>query len=129
MNKKPALVETIGWLTLVSGVVNILYGLSLTVSVVLGTLFLGLICAPLTLLPVVLGIFEVLYALRVLANPPEPMAPNRTLAVLEIVDLLSLNVIAALVGILALIFYDDPAVKQYFADLQTGTVTITTPES
>lgn len=124
MQTKPTLVQAIGWMTLASGVINILYGLTLTSSVVLGTLFLGIICAPVTLLPVVLGIFEVLYALKLLASTPEPLQPNRTLAILEIVDLLSLNVISALVGILALIFYDDPEVKQYFADLNSGTVTI-----
>jgi hypothetical protein len=60
--QKPGMVQAIAIMTLINGILNILYGLSVTAGIVLGTLFVGIICAPVTILPVVLGIFEIIYA-------------------------------------------------------------------
>jgi hypothetical protein len=117
MNDKPGKITTIGIMTVVSGVLNILWGLGLTVTVVLGTLGIGLICAPLTILPAILGIFEIIYAIKVLANPPQPLQPSSAIAILEIITILSGNVISAAVGIVALVLYNDEEVKQYFASI------------
>jgi hypothetical protein len=115
--EKPGLVTAIGVMTLVNGVLNIIFGLTFTVLVVLGTFLIGIICAPVTILPAVLGIFEVIYSLKVLANPPRAVRPSQTIAILEIACILVGNVISAVVGILALVFYGDPSVKAYFARL------------
>lgn len=56
--EKPGQVTAIIVLTLVSGITNILAALGWTFAIVLGTLGIGLLCAPITLLPGVLGIFE-----------------------------------------------------------------------
>jgi len=113
--EKPGMVTAPGVLTLVSGIINILTGLGLTTGIVLGTLGIGLLCAPVSLLPAVLGIFELLYAIKVLANPPVPVQFSQTIAILEILCILFGNVIALVVGILALVFYSDAQVRAYFA--------------
>lgn len=113
--EKPGMVTALGVLTLVSGIINILTGLGLTTGIVLGTLGIGLLCAPVSLLPAVLGIFELLYAIKVLANPPVPVQFSQTIAILEILCILFGNVIALVVGILALVFYSDAQVRAYFA--------------
>jgi hypothetical protein len=113
----PGLVKTIAVMTLVNGIVNILWGLGVTAGVVLGTFFIGLICAPITILPTILGIFEMIYALKLLANPPQPVQPSTSIAILEILCVLAGNVFSMIVGILALVFYNDPQVKEYFANL------------
>lgn len=105
--EKPGMVTALGVLTLVSGIINILTGLGLTGGLVLGTLGLGLLCAPVTVLPAILGVFEVLYAIKLLANPPVPVQFSQTIAILEICCILFGNVIALVVGILALVFYSD----------------------
>lgn len=111
---KPGLVTALGVMTLVSGIINILTGLGITATVVLGTLGIGLICAPITFVPAIFGIFEVLYALKILANPPVPVQFSQTIAILEILCIAFGNAIAMIVGILALVFYNDALVKNYF---------------
>jgi hypothetical protein len=114
---KPGIVTTLAVLTLVSGIWNILWAVGLTASVVLGTFFLGIFCAPFTILPAVLGIFEILYAARLLPDPPQPTQPSLTLAVLQIMGILLGNILSFIVGILALIFYNDQSVRKYFAQI------------
>jgi hypothetical protein len=115
--ERPGKVQAIAIMTLLNGILNILYGLMITAVVVLGTLFIGIICSWLTILPTVLGIFEVIYAAKLLANPPQPVKPSKTIAILEIVAVLAGNIVSAVVWILVLVFYDDPAVKGFFARL------------
>lgn len=123
----PGMVKTIAVMTLVNGIVNIFWGLGITAGVVLGTLFIGLICAPITILPTILGIFEIIYALKLLSNPPQPVRPSTSIAILEILCVLAGNVFSMIVGILALVFYNDPQVKEYFARLNGIRYPVTPP--
>jgi len=108
------MVMAIAVMTLVNGIINILAGLGLTASIVLGTLGIGLLCAPITILPSVLGIFEIIYASQLLSNPPKPVKPSQVIAILEICCIIIGNVISLVVGIIALVFYNDPQVQGYF---------------
>ena len=117
MEQKPTLVNVIAWSTLASGIINVLWGIGLSATVVLSTIGFGLICTPLTILPTVLGIFEILYAAKLLSNPPQPVRPSQTIAILEIDCLLAGNLFSMVVGILSLVFYNDQIVKDYFARL------------
>lgn len=112
--EKPGMVMAIAVMTLVNGIINILAGLGLTASIVLGTLGIGLLCAPITILPSVLGIFEIIYASQLLSNPPKPVKPSQVIAILEICCIIIGNVISLVVGIIALVFYNDPQVQGYF---------------
>jgi hypothetical protein len=126
--QKPTLVNVIAWMTLASGIVNLFWGLGLSLTVLLS--IIGIVCVPLTILPTVLGIFEVIYAAKLLSNPPQAIQPSTNIAVLEIVCILAGNIFSVVVGILALIFYNDLTVRDYFAQLN-GTpapvVPVTTP--
>lgn len=116
LTDKPGKVTVIILLTLISGGVNIFMALAGTSVIVLGTLGIGLFCcAPLTILPGVLGVFEVLYAFDLLAVPPRLSQPNQTIAILEILTILYGNVLGAVTGIVALVLYTEPEVKAYFA--------------
>ena len=117
MEQKPTLINVIAWSTLASGIINVLWGIGLSATVVLGTIGIGLICTPITILPTVLGIFEILYAAKLLSNPPQPVRPSQAIAILEIVALLAGNLFSMVVGILSLVFYNDQIVKDYFARL------------
>lgn len=112
---RPGLATALGIMTLVNGILNILAGLGLTLGVVIGTIGLGVLCAPITLLPAVLGVFEILYALKIIADPSQPVRFSQTIAILEICAIVYGNGLSLLVGILALVFANDPAVKEYFA--------------
>ncbi len=110
---KPGLVMAIALMTLVNGIFNIIWGL----SIVLGTFGLSLLCFPVPLFPIVLGGFEIAYAIKLLSNPPQPVQPSQAIAIMEIVAVVVGNVFSMVVGILALIFYNDATVKTYFAQL------------
>lgn len=118
--KMPGKVSAITYMTLASGIINILSGLILTGSVILGTLGIGLLCAPITILPSILGVFEILYAVKLMANPPQPVQPSQIIAILEICCILLLGVLSAVIGILALVFYNDSEVKEYFERINSS---------
>jgi hypothetical protein len=117
--EKPALVQAIAVMTLVNGILNVMYGLGVTLLIIVGTLGFGIICAPLTILPAILGIFEVLYAVKLLPDYPGPTKPNQTLAILEICAIIAGNVVSLVIGILNLVFLNDEKVKAYFANLNS----------
>jgi len=113
--QKPTLVNVIAWMTIASGIVNLFWGIAAS-GAVLATL-IGIICTPITILPTILGIFEIIYAAKLMSNPPQQIQPSTNIAILEIVCLLVGNLFAVVVGILALVFYNDLVVKDYFARL------------
>lgn len=115
MQQKPTLVNVIAWTTLASGIVNIIWGLAAS-GTALATV-IGIICTPITILPSILGIFEILYAAKLLSDPPQVVKPSTNIAVLEIVCVLAGNIFAMAVGILSLVFYNDQIVRDYFARL------------
>ena len=112
---KPTLVNVIAWMTLASGIVNLFWGIAASAAM-LATV-IGVICVPITILPTVLGIFEIIYAAKLMSNPPQQVQPSTNIAILEIVCILVGNIFAVVVGILALVFYNDLVVKDYFARL------------
>lgn len=113
--QKPGMVTAIAVLTLISGILNIIAGLS--IGGALATTIVLICCAPFGALPIVLGVFEILYAVKLLSNPPQPVRPNKTIAILEIACFLFGNLISGTIGVLALVFYNDANVKAYFASL------------
>jgi hypothetical protein len=113
--QKPTLFHVIAWMTLVSGVVNLFWGFAAS-GTALATI-VGVFCIPLTVLPAILGVFELIYAAKMFSEPPQVLRPSTNLAVLEIASVLSGNVFSMAVGILALVFYNDQVVKDYFAYL------------
>ena len=110
---KPSLFTAIALMTLVNGIFNIIFG----VAIIGGTLGVALICFGFPLFPLILGGFEIAYAMKLLSNPPQAVQPSQAIAVWEIAALLVGNVFSAMVGVLVLIFYNDSTVKDYFARL------------
>ena len=113
---KPGLVTAIAVMALVNGIFNIIWGLGM----ILGTFGIFLFCLPISLFPITLGAFEIAYAMKLLAVPPQPVQPSLAIAYWEIAAILVLNVFSLVVGILALIFYNDQTVKDYFAQLNAA---------
>lgn len=113
-SEKPGMFTALAIITLVSGILNIFYGLTITVLIVIGTIGFGLLCAPVTILPTVLGVFEILYAIKLLSNPQQPVRFSQAIAIMEICCVITGNVLSAVAGILAFVFYNDTSVKAYF---------------
>ncbi len=109
--QKPTLINAIAWMTLASGIVNIFMGMA-----ALST-FIGFICAPFSVLPIIFGVFEIVYAAKLFSNQPQTLQPSTNIAIFEIACVLFGNVFSMVVGILSLVFYNDAIVKEYFARL------------
>ena len=118
--QKPTLINVIAWTTLASGIVNLFWGLAAS-GTALATV-IGIICTPLTILPTILGVFELIYAAKLFSNPAQPIQPSTNIAIFEIACVLIGNVFSMAVGILSLVFYNDTVVKDHFARLN-GTLT------
>lgn len=131
LRQKPTLINVIAWTTLASGIVNLFWGLAAS-GTVLATI-IGVVCTPLTILPTILGIFELIYAAKLFSNPAQPIQPSTNIAIFEIACVLIGNVFSMAVGILSLVFYNDTIVRDYFARLNGTlapvTVTPVTPAS
>jgi len=113
--QKPTLVNVIAWTTLASGIVNLFWGVAAS-GTALATI-VGFFCIPLTILPTILGIFEIIYAAKLFSNPAQPVQPSTNIAILEIACIIMGNVFSMAVGILSLVFYNDTVVKDYFTRL------------
>ncbi|MFL7812221.1 MAG: hypothetical protein ACK2TT_03105 [Anaerolineales bacterium] len=118
MNAKPSKVQTMSILVLINGIINILWGGLLALLIIIGTIGIGLLCAPILILPMVLGVVEIIYALNLMAEPPKVNAPSMAIAILEICSILFLNVFGVVVGVLSLVFINEEEVKSYFAGLE-----------
>jgi len=112
---KPTLIHVIAWTTLASGIVNLFWGLAASHTALAS--IIGIICTPLTILPTVLGVFELIYAAQLFSNPPQAIKPSTNIAVFEIASIVTGNAFSMAVGILSLVFYNDAVVKDYFARL------------
>lgn len=133
LDQKPGLYTAIAAMTLASGIINLFWGF-IASATVLSTL-VGVICLPITILPTILGIFEIIYAAKLLSNQPQPVGPSPAIAAFQISTLLYGNVFTAVVGLLNLIFFNDQSVKEYFARsnsvriLPSTTVPVESPSS
>jgi hypothetical protein len=114
--KKPDKAQAIAIMMLANGILNVLWGLGVTGSVVLGTIGIGIICAPLTILPSVLGVFEIIGGSRLMGNPPRKYNV-KTIAIMEIIAVVAGAGISLVVGILNLVFYSDPETQAYIDSL------------
>ncbi|MFN2144939.1 MAG: hypothetical protein ACK2T7_06275, partial [Anaerolineales bacterium] len=91
-------------------------------AIILGTFFLGLICLPVLVLPIGVGIFEIITGANVLNGKPTKHV--QLVAGLEIASLLWANFISMAGGILVLVFYNDDETKNYFEDLNRNIVSM-----
>ena len=102
---KPAMVTAISIMELVNGILNCIWGMWLIFFV---------ITIPLAAYSIVLGILEIISATKLLPDPINTDKPPRHIAIMEIVNIISLSVPSLVIGILTLVFYEDPKVKEYF---------------
>ncbi|MDD2921356.1 MAG: hypothetical protein PHQ36_03650 [Anaerolineales bacterium] len=123
--QKPTLFIVIAILTLVSGIVNLFWGFVASATA-LGTI-VGVICLPITVLPTILGVFEIIYAAKLFSAQPQPVQPSQPLAIFQISTFIYGNIFSAVVGVLNLIFFNDLSVKEYFAKINGAQIMTPAP--
>lgn len=128
---KPGYLQAIGIINLIDGILNVLYsiiGPIVTLTGLIGGIVAsiglcapGIICAPgvvVFVYPLVLGILEIIYGVQLLSTPPRATQPARYLAIMQIVNVLFLQVLSLVAGILSLIWYNSEEIQAYFARLE-----------
>jgi uncharacterized membrane protein YccF (DUF307 family) len=111
---QPPKVQTIGILMLISGILNVLAGLGVVTGFALSVVLIC--CIPLAALPLALGVFEVIYGLRLVGSGQESVKRDtlQTVAILEIASILGSNIVSFIVGIINLVLLSDTEVTGYF---------------
>lgn len=116
MQTVPGNVKTMGILMLISGILNIIVGGGWALSIIIGTVGIGLLCAPVLLIPIGLGIWEIVVAASLINGRP---AKNvKLISGFEIASLLWGNILSMVAGILNLVFMNDPETEAYFASME-----------
>jgi hypothetical protein len=118
---KPGLLEASAILTIISGGVHLLGFVTLFVGLAifgLATFGLGCCLLPLSFLPLFLGLYEVRYGLKLMADPAGVYEANRTLAIVQICLIVFGNILAFSAGLVSLLAYSDERSGRYFAALR-----------
>ncbi len=119
MNAKPGNVQLIGIFMIVSGALNIVAALAWIpglLTFAAATFGIGLLCLPVVILPIGLGIFEIITGANVVNA--KPVKNIQLVAGLEIASILWGNVLSMVAGILNLVFYNDPETNAYFKAME-----------
>lgn len=117
--EKPGKVQAVAIMTLVDGILNILWGLLLGLGVILLIIpSLGfIICySPAVIYSIVVGVLEIISGAKLMKTPSRKFKV-KTIAILEIVNIVSFAFPSLVVGILNLVFYNDPEVKAFIDSL------------
>ncbi len=111
---RPPKLQTIGILMLISGILNVMAGLGIVVGFALSVVLIC--CIPVAALPLALGVFEVIYGLRLIESSQEPVQRDtlQTIAILEIATILGSNIVSFAIGIINLVLLSDSEVTAYF---------------
>ena len=67
---------------------------------------------------IVTGILAIIYGAKLLPEPPKARQPSKSVAIMQIINIINMSVTSLVTGILALVFYEEPEVKAYFARIQ-----------
>jgi hypothetical protein len=127
--KRPGKVQAIAIMTLIDGILSIVVSLLLAFMWIINGSMIGIatygigcllipICSLGCIYGIVTGILAIVYGAKLLPEPPKVQKPGKYVAIMEIINIINLNMTSMVIGILALIFYSDPQVKAYFAQIQ-----------
>jgi hypothetical protein len=106
-DEKPGKVQAIAVMTMVGGVLALLLGTAFAASCVL-------LIWPGTYYSFVLGVMAIVQASALLGDGARYQKPPQGIAVMQIVNILNGDFINLTLGIITLVFLNDPEVKGYF---------------
>jgi putative flippase GtrA len=113
---KPQKVQTIGILMIISGILNVTASLGIVVGLLFSVVLIC--CIPFAALPLILGVFELIYGIRLIGSGTEPVRRQhlQVIAVIEVVTIMVSNVVSFVIGIVNLFLLNDPEVLAYIKD-------------
>ncbi len=109
---KPGKVQAIAVMQLCGGIYAVLQG----IGIALGTLFLYIPW----IFSVVLGVMAIMRAVRLLGEQASGSGNQKTIAVMQIINIINGDVVNLVLGIICLVFQGDPEVEQYLRASHPG---------
>jgi predicted Zn finger-like uncharacterized protein len=106
-HQQPGKVQAIAIMTLIGGILATLWG-ALLMLTCYGLLWPG------TYFTLVMGIMAIVQGSALLGRDAHRQAPPKAVAVMQIINIINCDVPNCLMGILSLVFQNDPEVQQYF---------------
>jgi hypothetical protein len=111
--EKPGKVQAIAIMTLVGGILATINALILLASFGLATM--GVCCLwPGPYYGLVVGIMAIVKGTQLMGEESHRMAPPRGIAIMQIINIINLDVPNCVMGILTLIFLNEPETAKYF---------------
>jgi hypothetical protein len=107
--QRPGQVQAIAVMMLVGGILAGIHALT-------ATLFTAFVCClwPGTYYAVVMSVFAITKGSQLLGEEAYKQPPPRTVAILQIINIINGDVVNLVLGILALVFLKEPEVRRYF---------------
>ncbi len=109
---KPGKVQAIAIMQLCGGIYAVLQG----IGIALGTLFLYIPW----IFSLVLGVMAIMRAVRLLSEQAAGSGNQKTIAVMQIINIINGDVVNLVLGIICLVFQGDPEVDQYLQSRYPG---------
>lgn len=113
MDTKPGKLQTVAIIWIVDGAMSIVWGAALAIGALAS--IIGIICLPIAVYPLVLGIVEVIYGVKLFGDPVKLTKPPIFVSIMEMVDIAFGDVLGLIAGIVTYALLNDEEVKAYFA--------------
>jgi hypothetical protein len=97
-----------------SGILTITWGFGFVVAAI--TSLIGIICLPLSIYPFLVGIFELVYGIKLAASKPSLKKPPYFVSILEIVLIFWFDVFGLIAGIATLVLLSQEDTKVYLSE-------------
>ena len=117
LSRKPGKITAIGVLTLICGIthsIQAFFAIPFVIGLGAATFGIGCLLIVIPALLMTFGIFEIIRGSKLLANPLQIPKPSNTIPIMQIISISFFNPLPVVTGILALVFFNDPAVKEYW---------------
>jgi len=114
---KPGKVEAISIMVMAGGIWALIVGLSFGIWGVLlglGTCGIGCVVVLPAIYSLVLGVIAIVQGAKLLGPNAYLEPPPRTIAILQIVNIVACDVVNLILGILILVFLEEPEVRSYY---------------
>ncbi|HXG08496.1 MAG TPA: hypothetical protein VNK04_01785 [Gemmataceae bacterium] len=110
---KPGKVQAIALMTLIGGIIGIKVGLAWVVGA--GITSGGICCFwPGGYYSLVMGILAIIKGIQLLGPDDRWQAPPRTTAILQVINIINLDLVNCVMGILILVFLNENEVRRYY---------------
>lgn len=114
MRSKPGSIQAVAVIWIISGILTIIWGFGLVLAALAS--LVGIICLPLSIYPFVVGIFELVYGIRLTGSTTSIIKPPYFVSIMEVILIFWVDVFGLIAGIATLVLLSGEDAKAYFLE-------------